>query len=142
MEEFYEKFRDLKITPIDVDKTINSLSDYKLNELVNKLNSALAKENKDMSVGGDSLYNFVATNRLSGGKNDCIRFECRLRKVEELANFSALYADIVLINNPFEEYLERHEFNEQIRYNLANDYNEPKNLYRQTGRNKLELSYG
>lgn len=107
MEEFYEKFRDLKITPIDVDKTINSLSDYKLNELVNKLNSALAKENKDMSVGGDSLYNFVATNRLSGGKNDCIRFECRLRKVEELANFSALYADIVLINNPFEEYLER-----------------------------------
>lgn len=42
---------------------------------------------------------------------------------------------------PFLEMSKRKEIKKHT-FDFNNVYNEPKNLYRQTGRNKLELSYG
>jgi hypothetical protein len=62
-------------------------------------------------------FSFVANSSLSGGAHPCSAPMCRKKKLDQLASFSALYADEVYIQNPFEKILqtgiirevERHE---------------------------------
>lgn len=62
-------------------------------------------------------FSFIANSSLSGGAHPCSAPECRKKKLDQLASFSALYADEVYIQNPFEKILlggnirevERHE---------------------------------
>lgn len=49
-----------------------------------------------------SMFDFIANSQLSGLDYPCQKYVCRLNNLERLARFSALYADTVLIRDPFE----------------------------------------
>lgn len=49
----------------------------------------------------DGSFNFSAGPTLSGGTHPCANLNCRLTNMQRLATFSALYADIVLIEDMF-----------------------------------------
>lgn len=53
-------------------------------------------------------FDFVASPSLSGGSSPCSALECRLDRLDSLAQFAALYADRVLIPDPFFHLLEQH----------------------------------
>lgn len=46
-----------------------------------------------------SIFAQSASHSLGGGTNECSGFSCRLRKIDELARYSLLYADKVYIDN-------------------------------------------
>ena len=50
-----------------------------------------------------SNFTFIANSSLSGGKHPCSAPDCRFKKLSELASFSTLYADVVYIQDPFED---------------------------------------
>ncbi|MCK4540210.1 hypothetical protein KAU09_03600 [Candidatus Parcubacteria bacterium] len=50
----------------------------------------------------DSVFNFAVNSSMSGGIHPCANLICRTRNVFELATFNALYADKLVILNPFE----------------------------------------
>ncbi|MBV1871037.1 MAG: hypothetical protein KUG83_00695 [Gammaproteobacteria bacterium] len=52
-------------------------------------------------------FSFIANSSLSGGAHPCSAPECRKKRLNQLASFSALYADEVYIQNPFENILLR-----------------------------------
>lgn len=49
-----------------------------------------------------SLFNFSASLTLSGGSYPCISPSCRMQRANDLALFSATYANSVTIHNPFD----------------------------------------
>lgn len=51
-----------------------------------------------------SIFSYTASLSLSGHDRPCSRLNCRLERVEELAQFAALYSDNIYISNPFLEY--------------------------------------
>jgi hypothetical protein len=61
----------------------------------------------------NSVYDFVASNSLSGGGWPCSSLDCRLRKADELARFAALYADKIVIYNPLSRYYQNPEYADQ-----------------------------
>jgi hypothetical protein len=52
-------------------------------------------------------FSFIANSSLSGGRHPCSYPECRIRKLNQLSSFSALYADEVYIQDPFENVMLR-----------------------------------
>jgi hypothetical protein len=120
LEDLYESLELMKLTPQNVYDQIIKLKNDKVDEVVHVLNTIIISENEDLSTPS-SLYNFVASENLSGGSQYCASINCRLDKASEMANFACLYADTVLIINPFDKYLEFQLYNETLRESIAND---------------------
>ena len=58
----------------------------------------------------ESIFNFAVDSTLEGGSFPCRIFDCREQNLYDLAKFSALYADKVLIHCPIESAIEnRHD---------------------------------
>ena len=112
MGEFYEYLHSLHINePPDVFEVIPKLSFEKIIETAIQcytLTETKVRPTKDFDV-----FDFSASGSISGGIYPCSEIDCRLRNVYELAAFSALYADKVLIPNPFEH----------IYHHLTSDFN-------------------
>lgn len=69
----------------------------------------------------DTPFVFTANAELSGGTFPCRHLPCRLGNIRELSTFAILYADKILIENPFDDYVRNPYFNQNMRYKLAND---------------------
>lgn len=112
MGEFYEYLHSLHINESpDVFEIIPKLPFEKIIEIAIQcytLTETKARPTKDLSV-----FDFSASSSISGGIYPCSEIDCRLKNVYELAAFSALYADKVLIPNPFEH----------IYHHLTSDFN-------------------
>jgi len=67
-----------------------------------------------------SLFYFVANSQLSGGPHPCASLKCRIAHADTLARFAALYADRVLICDPFEPYVGLDHADEFVKSDLAN----------------------
>lgn len=52
-----------------------------------------------------NTFSFIASTPLSGGIQPCMEPICRAKRANSLAIFSALYADNVLIQDPFRKYV-------------------------------------
>lgn len=63
-------------------------------------------------------FSFIANSSLSGDAHPCSAPECRKKKLDQLASFSALYADEVYIQNPFEKILLRGNIREVERHEV------------------------
>jgi hypothetical protein len=61
--------------------------------------SALLPHQTERSV---SKFDLVGDTAFAGGPYPCREQNCRIRQVDSLAQFAALYADKVLIYDPFE----------------------------------------
>jgi len=65
-------------------------------------------------------YRFVANRNLSGGGDYCSEIGCRIKEANLIATNTALYADTVFIENPFEKWVDR-KIKDSDRYELASD---------------------
>lgn len=111
MDEFYEYLGKVGIfNPPDVFEVVNKLSIKKIIELsVQCYKLTEISSEKDIN---NSIFNFSASSTMSGGVSPCAEVNCRVNNVYELAAFSALYADKVVIPSPFEH----------IYHNLSSDF--------------------
>ncbi len=86
----------------DIVKAIHNSSDKDVYEFAETL-ALIAKYYFQPSTKLNENFSFVANSSLSGGRQPCSFAACRVKKLNELITFSALYADEVYIQNPFEE---------------------------------------
>ncbi len=112
MEKFYEYLQSIGISdPPDVFEVIQKLSIEKIIEVSTKCYTLT--ETSGEQIKDHSIFNFSASSTISGGIRPCADVECRIRNVYELSAFAALYADKVVIPNPFEH----------IYHHLSSDFN-------------------
>jgi hypothetical protein len=79
--------------------TIPSWPDAKIKRFVERFTEAAEYDEEN----DGSMFSFVANTQLSGSIYPCKTLSCRIEHVRNLANFAALYADIVLIANPIKD---------------------------------------
>jgi hypothetical protein len=101
MDNFFEIIFKLGRTPDKIKKTIRGLPSSKLLSIASDLCIATGFPKKDQHL----TFDFAANTSLSGQGYPCMDEGCRIRKAEELATFAALYADRVLIRDPFESFM-------------------------------------
>lgn len=69
-----------------------------------------------------SYYNFYANSTLGGAPYPCADLDCRLKNLDDLLRFSALYADKMLMQSPFDKHYENLEAGNRInRLDLVGD---------------------
>lgn len=73
-------------------------------------------------------FNFTANSNMTAQHNHCLAWNCRLRRIEETAQFAALYCDKLYILNYFEDYSPEsqviplnHRQEIELRYQYAGD---------------------
>jgi hypothetical protein len=72
-------------------------------------------------VDNSSLFDFIATQSLGGGRFPCWGLSCRRKKVDQLARFAVLYADSVAVPFPFRNAPEEHWDAESTRQDILDD---------------------
>lgn len=85
----------------NIVKAIHSRSTEDVYEFSETL-ALIAKYHFQPSTKPNENFSFIANSSLSGGNQPCSFAKCREKKLNELITFSALYADEVYIQNPFE----------------------------------------
>src|SRR5689334_6281420 len=103
MDAFFEFLRKNRLTASQLEKTIMAWTPAKFGDIVVELESLLPVQ-KDRAR---SVFEFVANSQLSAEPLPCSALECRLEHADELARFAALYADRILIYNPFEKHMDQ-----------------------------------
>jgi hypothetical protein len=115
MKEFFSFLAKKRLSANKFDETLSRWSPSDGMEFIEESQERLAhlksKHSRD--------HSFISNTQLSGGKSPCVAVECRLNHVDQLARFAALYADQVLIHDPFEYY--DHESKGDIRQALSDD---------------------
>lgn len=117
MEELFDLFDRKDLTPQNVETQIQKWSFEDLSDFAATCTRHLPYA-QEPSV---SVFDFISNSQLSGGISPCSSLACRLEHVESLARFAALYAERIVIQNPFDRYLEVTEFNERMILHLIND---------------------
>lgn len=118
MNKLFEVLETYHIHEDSIPETIFSLSNIKIVELIAEILAAISH---DSSINKDSNFNFVANKTLSGDGHPCSYIRCRLDNIDTLARNSILYADTVLIHNPFDKYVRHYDFDDESRYILCDD---------------------
>lgn len=106
-EQFEPLFEYLEKRGLALEALHSSLERWTLTQLLTicrNISEALPGSTSQASTP----FNFVASPSLSGGPSPCSALECRLDRLDSLAQFAALYADRVLIPDPFFNLLEEH----------------------------------
>lgn len=89
-------------TQNNIIQFVDSLSNESLFELIETIYLSTKYHFPPPSSANEN-FSFVANSTLSGNTLHCSNIQCRLEKLDELASFTSLYADVVYINNPFEK---------------------------------------
>jgi RNA-binding protein YhbY len=103
MNEFYEYLRRKGISARNVFPKLASWSPKEIRDFIFEAYLLL----EDKHERAKSVFTFYANSTLSGIPFQCISPECRLKSVDSLGRFAALYADKVYIENPLERYFSR-----------------------------------
>lgn len=128
MRERMSRFRLGKAFVKEADEIINIWSQGRIEETIfncpeeylHEFIEVMALTTKHHFYGcnqPNENFSFIASSSLSGSAHPCASPFCRRKKLDQLTSFSALYADEVYIQNPFEHLLrsgqiravERHE---------------------------------
>ena len=99
----FETIRSYGITA----KTLNRMATWSEEKLFNLL-EASRQAMPEIEAVRDGPFTFVANDSLSGRSVPLSTAEMRLAKAAQLARFAALYADTLLIRDPFEWYPHTH----------------------------------
>jgi len=102
--EFLEEFDEIIAlgSGLDAEHILYKASDEEVYEFAETL-ALSARYHFSKSENQNKNFSFVANSSLSGGKHPCSEIPCRSKKLDNLISFSAIYADEVYIQNPFEE---------------------------------------
>jgi hypothetical protein len=118
MTELFEIFKKTKLTPNRIP-TLFDATDSHLNDVVTVINQNLPT--RKLSGDSHSPFSFVSNSQMGGGRTYCRHSNCRFSAAENLANNAALYADHIYLQNPFEYYARIDHFDQEHKYDLAND---------------------
>jgi hypothetical protein len=83
--------------PSDLFVLLSRKSEGKLHDICFEISTLLPTQ-RDRAKG---IFNFIANASLGGGRMPCAALACRLGRAQSLALFAAMYADKVLIPDPF-----------------------------------------
>lgn len=98
----FEEIDSLEIWPKDQDQVESSwISDCEF-DVLRKAADALCMASPFRWRPVRNPFSFLANSSLSGAANPCFHPLCRLARAKALGRFAALYADTVLIRDPFE----------------------------------------
>lgn len=97
----FEFLRDCGLTGKRGPKIVRSLRKTELLDFAHTAQHVIASLPKPVI---QSPYRFAANSSLSGGAWPCAEPICRVKQADKLARFASLYADHVLIRDPFEYY--------------------------------------
>jgi hypothetical protein len=118
MTELFEIFKKTKLKPNKIE-TLFDAKDSHLRDVVTVINQNLPT--RQQSSKALSPFSFVSNSQMSGGRVYCRHSRCRFSSAENLAYNAALYADHIYLQNPFEYYTRIEHFDEDHKYDLAND---------------------
>jgi len=101
-EELFDYIKRQGLKPGRSKKQLSSWPTNKCLRFIDKCRDIVNEE----KAKGTSIppFSFMASGSFSGGLHPCIMHECRLKRIDSLARFSSLYADKVIIQNPFAKY--------------------------------------
>jgi len=101
MDEFYNLLVRKKLS--NIRNIVNFFFDSDFEEVYETIIEAYVYSNtSELYDSRTSLFNFSASFTLSGGDYPCENLECRLKRVDELATFTSLYANTVILFNPLD----------------------------------------
>lgn len=104
----YAKDRIFEVSKLKLEELLTFL--FQLIEVIN--NCEFKSENG---------LKFLSSKELSGHPFPCSDLDCRIRNIEELCYFSALYSDEVWIVNPFEKYLHFENIGTNVHQQIIED---------------------
>jgi hypothetical protein len=81
-------------------RQLTKFNESRLSEFV--ISAAEAVRETHVSSAAPRAFSFAASGALSGEPHPCQALGCRLKRVDSVARFAALYGDEVLIGDPFE----------------------------------------
>jgi hypothetical protein len=116
MDDFFELASSRDLLDSNGPKNIGHLRKADLLDFaVEAAFSGLSKTNAEPSD-----FDFSANGSLSGASSSCVMIDCRVQRADDMARFAALYADHVVIRNPFANYTPRNRV-EYLRREIAGD---------------------
>lgn len=87
-----------KVGDLDsIEKRLSVLSERDISSFCRRLSETLPRP-----TAGTGSFRYVANSALSGLPYPCGGMSCRSKNVSEVANFAALYADQVVLFDPFQ----------------------------------------
>ena len=119
MNPLFELFMKENVNMKTVHKYITDLSEINLIDFINRCNNIIVFTDRSDKKNGE--FCFVASDNISGGKTVCSEIQCRSQKAESLGRFSAMYADKVIVKNPFEDWINYKSINNHHRKEIIND---------------------
>ena len=100
MKPVYELLASYGLTPAGYRARLESWSEEQtIDFLVTMCEAMLDSHDRQ-----GARYSFIANGPMGGDSTRCSDPECRLTRIDETARFAALYADRVLILDPFEQF--------------------------------------
>lgn len=118
MREFFDLLRQRGLSPERMEATLTRSSRTQMLDLVEEIRFTLPYT----LIADAGRHSFVANTSLSGGPFPCRHVDCRREKADDLARFAALYADRVLIRDPYSLYNGRDWYDNVLRTCLAGDF--------------------
>ena len=94
--EYLDQFRGKNLD--EISEYLDSLENSQIESLIFELD----KRSYENDSQADSVFNFTVDSTLSGEPFPCTGYDCRLRNLDQLVSFSALYADRLFLPTPFE----------------------------------------
>ena len=116
MDTFFELSRSRGLIGDDAQTQLARLRKSKLLDFVQEASFALPSSGH----AENQNFGFLANTSLSGGSYPCGESHCRLQRADRLATLAALYADHVVIRNPFTSYYATSDL-DSLRHRLAGD---------------------
>ena len=116
MKQFFDLLRS---KGLEGPESLNTIAGWRKRQLLDFVGEAYRTLPR-VAETTNSRFGFLANTSLSGGPHPCFDLECRVARADEMARFAVLYADQVLIRDPFEPYFYPHGVN-YLRRNLAAD---------------------
>jgi hypothetical protein len=103
--DIYEYLHKMELTSGHIEQTLKKWSLVQMLVICKEISDLLPRSPEQKL----SKFTFLASRSLGGGPNPCAYESCRFQSVNSLTQFSCLYADLVLIPDPFERIIEEHD---------------------------------
>jgi hypothetical protein len=97
-KKLFELFRKKGVSRKGFKETVGNWTTFQIGDFLEQC-EGIAPYVKSTDLGSHK-FDFAASSTLSGGCYPCIHPDCRLKQVDRVARFAALYANHVLIINP------------------------------------------
>jgi len=116
MKEFFDYLSSLGINdPPDAFAVLHKKDFKQVFKVFENILIYISKDKK-FNLSPTTPFSFSANSSLSGGDFPCQMLPCRINRVSNLVNFAGLYADTLIISDPFKRYKENYPFSNKEKF--------------------------